>query len=291
MNLTAIMPVRNEDWILGASLRIALMWCDSVVALDHASSDRTPEILRQVAEECPGRVHWIAEPDPAWPEMAHRQRLLEVARDIGSTHIALTDADEILTGNLLPVIRERIEKLPPGGCLHVGMPCMWRSLHEYRTDSRYWSNRWDLSIAFCDRPDLHWASLSGYDHHHRIPHKSRIAARIREPGGVMHLQWVNWRRLTAKHALYKITERMKYPNRSVREIDLMYNLAINEAGLAVAPAPVEWWEPYRHFLCHIALDGEPWQERAAVELYLTHGFEMFQGLNLFGIPELAKVAA
>src|SRR5580704_9704047 len=100
MNLIAVMPARNEAWVVGCSLRIALLWCDEVIVLDHASTDRTAEIVAEIAEQNPGRVHVISESCADWPEMSHRQRLLETARQQKATHVAIVDADEVLTGNL-----------------------------------------------------------------------------------------------------------------------------------------------------------------------------------------------
>lgn len=279
------MPVRNEDWILRVSLRAALRWCDSVVVLNHASTDRTAEIIAEVQAEEPGRVHVLTDSDPGWPEMAHRQRLLEASRRLGATHIAIVDADEVLTGNLLPTIRETIAALSPGEQLQVGMPCMWRSLSDVRTDSRIWSNRHDLALAFCDMPSLSWAPLNGYDHHHRPPHGIKMTRRTHEPGGVMHLQFSNWRRLTAKHALYKCMERLKYPDKPIRAIESMYNLALDESGLRVVAAPPEWWEPYASTLGCCDMESEPWQKAEVRRLVDLHGTEAFTGLNLFGVPD------
>ena len=41
MKLICLMPARNEDWIIGLSARAALMWCDELIVMDHASTDRT----------------------------------------------------------------------------------------------------------------------------------------------------------------------------------------------------------------------------------------------------------
>ena len=101
MLLTALMPVRNEDWIIGFSLRAALQWCDNAVAINHASTDRSAEIIEEIQRET-GRVTVLNEPDPKWDEMNHRQRMLDEGRRIGGTHFAIVDADEVITGHLVP---------------------------------------------------------------------------------------------------------------------------------------------------------------------------------------------
>ena len=106
MKLVALMPVRNEEWILRLSAAVALSWCDHIVFLDHASDDETGSILLSLAAARPGQVTILLDPDPTWKEMEHRQALLDAGREVGGTHFALVDADEIITANLRPHIRE-----------------------------------------------------------------------------------------------------------------------------------------------------------------------------------------
>lgn len=291
MRLLATTLLRNEAWICGLSLRAALRWVDGLEILAHACTDETIDIVQQVSSEHPGRVNLLIEDgDQHWSEMAHRDRLLGEARKHGATHIAVVDADEVLCGNLLPLIREQIACLPPGGFLRTGMPCCWRSLTEYRRDGRLWSNRNDLMLAFADHPNLKWQKNGGYDHHCREPKGSRHAAQMRtEVGGVMHLQWVSFRRLQAKQSWYQCIERLKYPNKPVAEIARTYSFAMDEAGLQLAPTPPEWWEPYSDILSHANLDVEPWHEQDIRRMFDEHGSEMFQGLNLQG--EVFQVTA
>ncbi len=283
MKLVGVMPARNEEWIIGASLRAALMWCDEVVVLNHASTDRTQEIVEKVSAESNARVWYSQDHTPRWSEMEHRQLLLDVARSRKATHIAIVDADEILTGNLLPNIRNYIELLQPGETLQTGMLAMWRSLDYYRTGESIWANRHDLTLAFADAPDLAWRTTNGYDHHHREPHGS-----FRRPigpltGGVMHLQWCSWRRLKAKHARYKMDERLKYPQKPVSQIDSMYSMALDERGLKVDLVPESYWKPYEHLRKYIDLEAEPWQEQQCRTWAAEHGKEKFAGLDLFGV--------
>jgi len=286
MKLVAVMPVRNEDWVLGLSLRAVLMWCDAAVVLNHCSTDKTAAILAEIAKET-GRVQIIEEHDPVWREMAHRQRLLETARSAGATHIATIDADEVLTGNLLPRIRRWIEELTPAGVLVTPLPCLWGSIDQYRSDPSAFGIQFQqrCCVAFRDDRKVCWRTHKGYDHHARAPFGSRIAAipvRGRD-GGLMHLQFVSRRRLVAKHALYKVNERLRWPDRDVRLIDCLYSMAPDETGLRTAPVPLDWWRPYLELLRYLHVDREPWQEAEVRRLVAEHGRSKFAGLNLFGV--------
>lgn len=290
MKITALMPARNESWVIGASLRIVLEWADAAVVLLHASTDETKDIVNQIKAET-GRVTVLEENDTTWREMRQRHRLLEAARSGGATHMAITDADEILTANLAGTIRDQIRSLPPGACLHVGMPCLWRSLDMYRVGRSVWANRRDLVLAFRDHPSLCWREVNGYDHHNRAPQASRLGVVSSAPGGVMHLQFASWRRLTAKHAHYKMMERAKYPKKSIAEIDRMYSLALDESWLQVATVPKEWWTGWEKYRSLIDTDAEPWHEAACRALWSQHGPRAFDGLNLFGVCEECQPAS
>ena len=164
----------------------------------------------------------------------------------------------------------------------------WRA--SSRCANSIWANRSDLTVAFADRNDLCWGAVNGYDHHARAPMNATVKFRAYMwTGGVMHLQFASWRRLTAKHAFYKMMERLKYPERAVYQIDNLYSMALDERDLALAPAPTDWWDAHGEEMKHIELDAEPWQEAEVRRLWELHGAEAFNGLNLFGVAD--KVAA
>jgi hypothetical protein len=294
MKLIATMPVKNEEWCIGLTLRVALEWCDAVVILLHECSDRSPQIVEDIARENPGRVI-ITRASGEWTEMQHRQCMLEYARAAGATHIAIIDADELLTANLIFEAkllktkvwgRTMIVELP-GYNLRGGI---WR----YHKNG-IWGNRW-FSTAFRDDPALTWA---GDKFHHREPQGLNLQpARPFEhgSGGVLHLWGANERRLRAKSALYKLTERVRWPKKSVIEIDQLYSLAIKgRSGYAdpaawgtpetwtYADVPIDWWELYSDWLPHLDVDAAPWQESECRRIIAQHGTEITRGLDLFGV--------
>lgn len=283
MNLVAIMPARNEGWVLGLSARAALRWCDSLIVMDHASTDDTPEIIRGLEAEFPCRIVSFREDDSEWREMDHRQRLLEFARGLGATHVAPVDADEVLAGDMLPGIRGHVEALKPGCFAGIKMRNLHRSIDCYRSDNSPFGSMAGTMLAFADAPQLSWAPRNGYQHHQRSPANSRMGTMINTGGGLLHLQFASWRRLLAKHALYKASERIRYSQKPIAEIEKMYNLAPDETGLKTTQCPAEWLEPYADIMHHLDLNREPWQEAATRRLVAEHGAARFAGLNLFGV--------
>lgn len=292
MKLVGLMPVRNEAWCLGLTARAALMWCDELIVMDHCSTDSSRNIMNAIADEC-GRLVIRDWRDIAWAEMEMRQSLLLEARERGATHIAMVDADELLTGNLLGDYGSKAwaKTVPDGSVFQLPGYNLRGSLNQYHSNG-IWGNRW-FSVAFADDPRLGW---SGDKFHSRDPQGFRLNnyRPIQQgDGGIMHLWGASERRLVAKHAWYKITERLRWPEKKIEDINSLYNLAIKGDPLsfgfgtpdawAYKETKPEWWLPYASLIEHLDVNATPWQEEEIWRLVKEHGPRMFQGLDLFGL--------
>jgi hypothetical protein len=282
VKLIGLMPVRNEAWCLGFTLRVALKWCDEVVVLNHNSTDGTAAILEDISDEPFSRLQIMDNADSSWHEMEHRQQLLKQARMDRATHIAIIDADEFLTANLLPMIRDAVEMVAPGALLELPGYNLRNGTGQFHANG-VWGNRW-FATAFLDTPALHWA---GDRFHHREPMGcgwNRYRPIHQGDGGTLHLWGASERRLRAKHALYRITERLRWPYKSAQEVEKLYSLATNPTvpwsfnqvrGRA-------WIEPYADLMRYLDIDAEPWQEAEVARLLAEHGRGRFAGLDLLG---------
>lgn len=281
MQIIGLMPCRNEAWCIGLTVRAALRWCDRLVVLDHASNDGTRDILASIAEEFPGRLWIMLEDDPAWNEADYRQRLLEFGRRLGGTIFATIDADELLTANLIPSIRDTAAAMSPSQCLRLPWPCLWRSVGRYRCDASAFG-RARVPLLVADAPHLsHRPTGSNYQIHTRVPCGSTRVDH--DPGGgVMHLQHAEWRRVSAKQALYRMTEVLRGWRASV-DIERTYGPTTNEMGLETSETPAEWWAGYEDIKGNLRLNESPWQEAEVHRLLAEHGRERFAGLDLQGI--------
>ena len=305
--IVCTMPMRNEAWCLGLTARAVLMWADDLIIYNHCCTDTSGEIIKELHEECTDtsgeiikelheeflpRVHWIEDPNPEWQEMRHRQSLLEAARYLdGTTHIILVDADEVLTGPLIPLIRDDILSMPSKCIFQLPWIQLRGGITEYHSYG-VWAEQ-NVSFAFVDRPEYHWAQRDGYDFHHRHPMGPQMLPFRpipRKRGGLMHLQMASERRLRAKQALYKMTEVLRWPGRStVEQINAMYNVAVygqetpRRDPFIMAQVPKEWWAPYDRLMGHLKIHAEPWQEARCRELWAEHGPDKFKGLDLYGV--------
>ena len=282
MNLCALMVVRNEDWVLEASMRAALSWCDAITILDHASIDNTPEIIEALQKEFPDRIQSNRDNATIWAEMGHRMGVLQVARvRFHPTHMAMIDADEILTANYRDKIRGIIEPLPESTVIRVAMVPTWRTLDQFRDDGSVWCGSM-LSVAFRDHRDLGWWSSGGYEHHNRNPRHSTYTDcwKNKRDGGVMHLQFANWTRLLQKHVWYRMMEHVRWPGRNTTStLNKTYDQALNEAGIGFSPIPASWWGPEKSL---ITFPETTWFDTEIKGMLEEFGRARFDGLDLKG---------
>jgi len=303
--LVGLMPVRNEGWCLGLTLQVALKWCDEVVVLLHSSTDNSGQLAMGIAT-LTERVTVLATDDTKWDEMRHRQAMLEIARTRArpdardgpsATHIALVDADELLTANLVDEVQGWVQRYHQQDLvqrrLELPLYNLRGGMDKYHANG-VWGNRW-TTAAFQDFQQLHW---SGDRFHHREPMGVQLVAHRpveHGQGGILHLWGADERRLRAKHALYKITERIRWPQKPVAEIEKYYNQAIysdtshmgngrDSRIWTFADVPPAWLEGYEDLMRdHLHLDAEPWQEAESRRLVELNGREQFRGLDLFGV--------
>lgn len=281
MKLIGLMLARNEEWIVNASLDAALRWCDGVaLTLDRCVDPNAHALeLRNSAKPC---AVGYGPDSGVWDEMDLRQANLELGRKLGGTHFAIIDADEILTHNKLPVVRQEFEALKPGEVLDVPMVATWDDLDHHRVDDPTWSTAW-LSLGFADAPGLSWKPAEDGYHFHQRPPKGftgRHRVWYHGVGGVMHLQFANQRRLLAKHVLYRMVEHIRWPGReTVEQLNWKYSQALEPKGRLV-DVPAEWWGSYRK--TDINLHDVPYQEQEIQKMFNAHGMRAFAGLDLKG---------
>jgi hypothetical protein len=271
---------RNESWCAAVAFRTALRWNDYIVFLNHASTDNTRDIAESIQAEYPSRVFIIDEPDSCWQEMQQRDRALTMARKLNPTHISIVDFDELLTANL--DTRPLIEALQPGEMLTLPLYNLRGSLWRYHANG-IWGNRW-VSVAWKDTGKEHW---TGDQFHHREPwgqQWKQVKPIQQGQGGFLHLWGSSERRLKAKHALYAVTERIRWPHKPVASIAHMYGLAFENPQLwQFNKPPLTWW--LRESADLIDLEQAPWQEAEVRRLIAEHGAAKFAGLNLHGLDK------
>lgn len=288
MKLIGLMLVRNESWIFAMTARAALRWCDSLLIFMDRCTDNTDRIVDDLVRDHGAQriAYQHTQQAEHWNEMDIRHQMLVDGRGMGGTHFAMIDGDEAITHNQLKNVREWTFALKSGQVLDMPMICPHRGLERYRDDHTDWS-RSQLSVAFCDKPDLAWKPRNGYQFHQRCPQGSgehvNPLNRDKSNGGAFHFQWVSWDRITAKHRWYKMNEVIRWPDRNTPfEVDRIYSQALNEDGIRTRPIPKSWFGTYE--MHYIYPEHQPWHMVECQRMWERYGPERFHGLNLWGWP-------
>lgn len=271
------MLVRNEGWILRATIDAALKWCDGLAIVDDDSSDDTAKICESFGDTSKKHIEYFraVRTGEHWLEMRLRQHTLDMGREMGGTHFAIIDADEILTANLVPTIRNLFDSLQPGQVLDLPMVCCWKSFDKYAIDIQS-----IVTLGFVDAPNLCWETRGEekYEYHNRPP--KGFTERLNPPveGGVFHLQFASWSRLVWKHRNYMLSEKVRW-NYTDAEINSKYHW-FEDRGNVLADVPDSWWG--NHNKSAINLEADSWFIEEVHRLAHKHGKEIFAGLDLFG---------
>ncbi len=226
------MVVRNEAWVLRASIAAAQSWLNELIVLVHDSTDATEQIVRDSG------ATYSTINSPEWDEAIYRGILLESGRAAGGTHFAIIDADEVLTTAAAASIRDMAAQLSPGQLLRLPWIHCWRSLNQYRCDESPFGNA-RVPFLFRDDPSLNYApDADGYQLHKRVPDgTSPVEIWRRDDGmGVLHLQHANWNRVVAKQKRYAEIEQRRWGY-----VRANYAGTTDETGLVTQPIPPEWW--------------------------------------------------
>lgn len=280
--LVCCMMARNEDWVLGLSVRAALEWCDAIIITDHASTDNTINVLYQISIEYPGRVSVVIESGEFHPLNFFHAMTARAFRE-GATHVAIIDADEVLSGNLIPYVRDEIFSLPP----HMSFELPWVPIvGDFSTRDTGRLSQIHTGFAFCERGETCFilAPEAGtYDiHAPRLPFQIRNLYAYHERGGaLMHLSHLDMRRLRAKEVLWKIMEINRWPGRKSPEYLNSYYDSALEVGPLVA-VPLTWWHAYLQWLPLVRIGDESWAERQVKEC-LAKDRPRYAGINTFDL--------
>lgn len=265
MKIIGTMIARNEAWVLPASIPAALQWCDEVWLLMHTSSihektDDTILLGEQFSHDYAGRFHFDIVTTPEWDEALIRGIALAKAREREATHIAIIDADEVLTAPSMGNIKTAAGCLAPGDLLRLPWIHCWRSLDQYRCDDSPFG-RARVPFLFAAAPHLSYSpDKDGYQLHKRFPRGVHVMETWEHDAGlgVLHMQHARWERVVAKQLLYAETERRRWG-----KVRANYRDAVDETGLITRPIPAEWWPVDRSL---VDLKAEAWQEAAMREV-------------------------
>ncbi len=280
MRLIAMVPVKNEEWILPTTLGSFQQFFDVVIVADQQSTDGSRAVYARYPH-----VVVIDNNTPQFDDNAMYKLLLDAARSYdGENLVFILAADEMLSAAALNanVMDDISHALRPGYSAVLEWITLWRSVRQHRRDDHL--RNW---IQFAYHDDRKMAFPEGKLHQYRvppIPEENRV--RFEQPK-VLHFAWAYWDRVLDKHRWYRMLERIYSPDKDVRSIDARY--IEPEPPLDVVPN--EWIEPW--LTRGIPLpDGQPealsWREVECLRMFKQHGSRYFAGVGIWDVDWEAK---
>ena len=280
MKIIALMPVRNEAWVLAHSLSCLSAFCDVVLVNDQDSEDESREICRRfpkvVLVESSARL--ICE-EARW-------QLLDAARDYdGFNLLWCTDADELMSPQLATRFFDgQRDALAPGTVVECLYYHLWSRADRYRRDGYPYAPYWK-QIGLLD--DRHM----DYSRARRLPlHEPRVplegaAGTIRAADlPVLHLQWLLAERNQMKQAWYRCREFMD-GSKTAAAVNEFYSVTLPDARVHTEDVPAPWVQDVT--FPDLAVDRLPsWQERDILGWFDQYTPEFFEPLEIWHIAVL-----
>ncbi len=283
MKIIALMPVRNEAWVLPQSLACLSTFCDVVLVNDQASEDESREICRRFP-----KVVLIESSERLICEEA-RWQLFDAARHYdGCNLLWCTDADELLSPRLATRFFEsRRNELTPGTVVESLYYHLWNRTDRYRTVGYPYAPYWKALGLVDDRRMDYSRARRLPLHEARVPLEGAIGTVRATDLPVLHLQWLLAERNQMKQAWYRCREWLD-GEKTAAAINQFYSVALPDARIQTDAVPPAWVEDVT--FPDLAIDREPsWQERDVLGWFNERTPEFFEPLEIWHIATLREL--
>lgn len=279
MKIIALLPVKNEAWILPTYLSSIKKIADEIIAINDESTDNSKQILIDAGAFVYNNKEIVKS---GWAEYSIRQNLLKLGREHGGTHFICLDADEVLSANFLKNGRDIIAKLLPGQKIFFRWVNLWKNIKFYRDDSSPLSNIMKDFIFYDNKNSFHEYAFLGVG---RTPGKSSIEQSVylkESDGVVIHFQFAAWKITQLKQAWYRCSELIK-GERNAKRINNTYAITLDNPKIKLSPVPEEW---LKDIILPNAMPEKSWHLEKILSWFDEYGIEKFEPLQIWHIQEL-----
>jgi hypothetical protein len=282
MKVIALLPVRNEAWVLRHSLACLSAFCDVVLVNDQNSDDGSPDICR----EFPKVV--LIESRVAEISTHARWTMWDAARSYeGCNLIWCTDADELVSPRLVRAFLQRDrERLTPGTVVDCLYHHAWHDQTQYRVQALPYAPYWKpIAVVDDRRMDYDRGRLHSI-HEERVP-VTDTSRRLRaDDVPVLHLQWLLPHRNQMRQAWYRCHDWMK-GEATAASINEQYSITLPATTIRTAPVPPRWVEDVT--FPDFAIDGEAtWADADVRRWFDERGPAFFEPIEIWHIEKLRE---
>ncbi len=277
MKIIALLPVKNEAWILPVYLSSVKKIADEIIVLDDNSTDGSRQILVD------NNIKIIDNPyiNEKYVNMSKRRNLLlSEGRKAGGTHFIWLDADETFSANFILQAKGIINKLKPGEKLWLRWIHLWKSIDKYIDGTPPFGNIYKDFIV-CDDGKISYPDQ--FLSEQRTPGTNENINKLSEKlGVVLHFQFVNWHQVQLKQAWYRCNELIK-GERNAKRINNTYSITLDNPQAKLSPVPEEW---VKDIFLPKETPKSNWHLEKILAWFTEYGIEFFEPLQIWHIPEL-----
>jgi Glycosyl transferase family 2 len=280
MKIIAMLPVRNDAWVLPHSLACLSGFCDHILISDRQSEDG----LRAICSRFPKVAVIDSSPDSRIREQ--RWQLLDAARQFdGRNLLWATDADELVSPAAVRsgIDRER-DRLMPGTVFESRYVHLWNDAGRYRNDRSHYAPQWK-QVAFVDdrRSDFDRSDRTAL-HEPRVPASPDAPVIQSAAVVVLHLQWLIPQRNQLKQAWYRCREFLDGAS-GAAAINAFYSVTLPAARVPLSNVEPDWIGELT-FPDPAADLTSSWHQRDLLAWFDERGIEHFEPLEIWHIEAL-----
>ncbi len=282
MKIIALLPVKNESWILPTYLSSMKKIADEIIAIDDSSTDNSRQILFDAGAFVYENKEVVKS---GWAEYSIRQNLLKLGREHGGTHFICLDADEVLSANFIKNGRNIIKKLQPGQKISMQWIFLWKNHLQYLDDKRSLFKDNFKDFIFFYKPSMQYKY--SFMHVGRTPgeNKKENIIKINNSQGVcLHFTLVNWKNNMLKQVWVRCSDLIE-KQESYAKINNRYYNPAEKKQFHLSDTPTEWLEgiDLPKNVERLPLD---WHLPAILKFFDIYGIEFFEPLEIWDIKEL-----
>jgi hypothetical protein len=276
MNIVALVPLKNESWIIDTTFPILKKITDNILVANNNSNDNSLSLLEKYNTD-------LIESNGVNHSNKIRWELLDKSRELyGEKNLILCiDADEFITPTLFHKNLPSIIKHKSGTAFSSPWVQMWRHIDKYRAGKSVWNPKVNIKpFMFLDDGKVDYKrSLVINDHTSRIPDiESQYHVKLKFP--LIHLQFANWKRSQLKQLWYQFNELMD--GVSVNEINNKYAVASMEENLILEKVKRKWVKDIEIEKNIMVSSNEDIWYLEEINLMVTkYGSKPFEELNLY----------
>lgn len=275
MKIIALLPVKNEEWILSTYIHSMKSVADEIIALDDNSIDNTRQILID------NGVIVLESDNSTTVNMSQKRTLLlEEGRKRGGTHFIWLDADEIFSNNFIKDFKYFINKLKTGEKLILPWITLWKDSYRERIDGVWKENYKDVIVY--DTPDLSFENKE-LSEGRTQGFNNKIIKLSRDEGAILHFQFVNFEDSQIKQAWYRCVELIQY-KKDPKKINNTYSISLDNNRVKTRTIS-------NHFLentilpINFATKKDEYIKEIS-NLFNKYGIKFFEPLDIWYIKEL-----